>query len=68
MKSKSAKIPVWTVKDLEIDPNRVGLAGSYTKVVKIFTPQRNHKAEMLQGELEAKVNCLIAKLKDSRLI
>jgi electron transfer flavoprotein beta subunit len=63
MKSKSAKIPVWSVKDIEVDPDRVGLAGSFTRVVKIFTPQRNHKAEMLKGELETQVTCLLGKLK-----
>ncbi len=68
MKSKSAKIPVWTVSDLGVDPNKVGLAGSFTKVVKIFTPQRNHQAEMLQGELEDRVTCLLGKLKESHLI
>ena len=68
MKSKSAKIPVWTAKDMGVDLNKVGLAGSFTKVVKIFTPQRNHKAEILQGEMESQVTCLIEKLKESRLI
>ena len=68
MKSKSAKIPIWTVQDLGIDPNKVGLAGSYTKVVKIFTPRREKKAEMLSGEIEAQVSCLIGKLKENRLI
>jgi electron transfer flavoprotein beta subunit len=68
MKSKSAKIPVWTAQDAGLDPAKVGLAGSFTKVVKIFTPQRNHQAEMLKGELEEQVTCLIGKLKDSRLL
>ena len=68
MKSKSAKIPVWTLQDLGIDPNKVGLAGSYTKVVKIFSPHREKKAEMLPGEIEAQVSCLIGKLKENRLI
>ncbi len=68
MKSKSAKIPVWTVKDLELDPNKVGLNGSFTRVVKIFTPVREKKAEMISGEPPAQVSCLITKLKGSRLI
>lgn len=68
MKSKSASIPTWTVKDLGLDPNNVGLAGSYTRVVKIFTPRREKKAEMLPGEVEAQVSCLIGKLKENRLI
>ncbi len=68
MKSKSAKIPVWTAQEIGLEPQKVGLAGSFTQVVKIFTPQRNHKAEMLQGELESQVACLMEKLKDARLI
>jgi electron transfer flavoprotein beta subunit len=68
MKSKSAKIPTWTNQDLDIDPNKVGLAGSYTKVIKIFAPRREKKAEMLQGEIEDQVTCLIGKLKDSKLV
>jgi electron transfer flavoprotein beta subunit len=68
MKSKSAVIPTWTLKDLGLDPEKVGLAGSFTKVVKIFTPRREKKAAMLTGEVEAQVSCLIGKLKESRLI
>jgi electron transfer flavoprotein beta subunit len=68
MKSKSAKIPTWTLQDLGADPGKVGLPGSFTKVVKIFTPQRNHKAEMLEGEMEKQVACLIGKLKEGRFI
>lgn len=68
MKSKSAKIPVWTLADLDIEPSKVGLSGSFTRVVRIFSPQRNHQAEMLQGEAEAQVDRLIMKLKEARLI
>jgi electron transfer flavoprotein beta subunit len=67
-KSRSAKIPTWTLQDLGLDPGKVGLAGSYTRVVKIFTPRREKKAEMLQGELETKVAGLINKLQENGLI
>jgi electron transfer flavoprotein beta subunit len=68
MKSRSAKIPVWTVQDLGLDPGKVGLNGSYTRVIKIFTPRREKKAEILQGEPVFQVTCLIDKLKDNKLI
>jgi electron transfer flavoprotein beta subunit len=68
MKSKSAKIPVWTVGDLGIDPGKVGLNGSFTRVVKIFTPKREKKGEMVGGEPEAQVTCLISKLRENRII
>jgi electron transfer flavoprotein beta subunit len=68
MKSKSIKIPTWTAQDLGVDPGKVGLSGSFTKVIKIFTPKRETKAEIIKGEPEAQVTCLMAKLKESRFI
>jgi electron transfer flavoprotein beta subunit len=68
LKSKSLKIPTWTVQDLGIGTDKVGLAGSHTKVIKIFTPKREKRAEVLQGEPEAQVNALISKLKDAKFI
>jgi electron transfer flavoprotein beta subunit len=68
MKSKSIKIPTWTIKDLGIGADKVGLAGSHTKVIRIFTPKREKKAEVIQGEPEAQAACLIAKLKEARFI
>ncbi len=67
MKSKSAKITVWTLADLGIDKTMVGLAGSSTKVVKVFTPVRTHKAEVLQGDPTAQVDALIERLKGAGL-
>jgi electron transfer flavoprotein beta subunit len=68
MKSKNVKIPIWTAEDLGSDSNKIGLAGSKTKVIKIFTPVRDKKAEILTGEPENQVACLAAKLKEARLI
>ena len=68
LKSKSFKIPTWTVKELGVDPNKVGLAGSSTKVIKIFTPIREKKAEVIQGEPEDQVDYLIGKLKTGGLV
>ncbi len=68
MKSRNIQIPVWKAGDLDLDPNKVGLNGSFTRVIKIFTPKREKKAEMLHGDLDAQVNCLVKKLKESRFI
>ena len=67
MKSKNAPIPVWNIEDLSVDEERVGLSGSFTRVIKIFFPQRIHRAEILQGELEDQVDCLLGKLKGAGL-
>jgi len=68
VKSKSAVIPVWTVPDLGVDQNKVGLAGSFTKVIKVFFPQRVCQGEIFQGELGNQVECLMGKLKDAGLV
>ena len=67
-KSKSAVIPVWTVQELGVDPGLVGLSGSFTRVVKTFSPQRTCQAEIFQGEPESQVDCLVGKLRSVGLI
>ena len=46
------EIPVWTVADLSgLDEGKLGLKGSPTQVVRIFSPpKREGKVELLQGE------------------
>lgn len=67
-RSKSASIPVWGVKELKIDLDKVGLAGSFTKVIRIFTPQRVCQGEIFQGDLGNQVDCLVSRLKDNGLV
>ncbi len=67
-RSKSAIIPVWTAQELGVDPGRVGLSGSFTRVIRVFFPQRTSQAEIFQGEMENQVECLVGKLKDDGLI
>jgi electron transfer flavoprotein beta subunit len=67
-RAKSAKIPVWGLAELGLEPGRVGLAGSATQVVKIFSPQRQKKARMLAGETAAQVEALLASLKEEGII
>jgi len=68
MRSKSAVIPTWGVKELGVEPNMVGLAGSSTQVIKIFFPQRVCQAEILSGDLATQVDKLIDKLRGASLI
>ncbi len=68
MKSKSAVIPAWTVKEVGVDQSKVGLAGSATRVIQVFFPQRVHRSEIFQGDLKSQAECLIGKLKDAGLV
>lgn len=50
MRAKSAKITVWTQKELNLDPQGIGLCGSPTQVVKIFTPPQRAGGQVIAGE------------------
>lgn len=50
MKAKSAKIVQWTAVDINADPKNIGLDGSPTRVVKIFTPAPRKGGEILKGD------------------
>jgi len=50
MRAKSAKIIIWGQKDLGLDPQNIGLCGSPTQVVKIFTPAPRVGGQILKGE------------------
>lgn len=67
-KAKSTTIPIWTTESLGLDKNTVGLAGSATRVVKIFSPERAHRSEMLTGDTAAQTDALVAKLKEAKCI
>ncbi|MDD4908379.1 MAG: electron transfer flavoprotein subunit beta/FixA family protein [Candidatus Omnitrophota bacterium] len=50
MRSKQAQIIHWSAKDLGLDPDKIGLTGSPTQVVRIFTPPPRAGGQILQGE------------------
>lgn len=50
MRAKSAKIIKWTADDIGADSKNIGLDGSPTRVVKIFTPSPRKGGEMLKGD------------------
>jgi len=49
MKAKKAEVIKWAAKDINCDAKCIGLEGSPTKVVKIFTPPPRKGGEILQG-------------------
>ena len=64
MKAKSAKITLLTQKELGLDAQSIGLCGSPTQVLKIFTPPQRTGGQMLTGEIPDIVNKLVQELKD----
>jgi len=67
-RSKSAKVPIWGAHALGIDPEAVGLPGSPTRVLRVFTPKRVIEGEMLAGTAEAQVDALIERLAGAGLV
>ncbi|MCX5697824.1 MAG: electron transfer flavoprotein subunit beta/FixA family protein [Candidatus Omnitrophica bacterium] len=64
MRAKSAKITTWTQKELGLDPQSIGLCGSPTQVVKIFTPPQRTGGQILKGEVPEVVDKLVELLKN----
>jgi electron transfer flavoprotein beta subunit len=64
MRAKSAQIPVWTNKELGIEPTQLGLTGSPTQVMKIFTPPHKEGGKIFTGEPEIIVSELVKEIKD----
>jgi len=63
MRAKKAEITTWTSEDIGADPERLGLPGSPTQVIKIFTPPLREGGQILEGEPEEVVEKLANILK-----
>ena len=62
MNSKKAQITVWKASDIGADPQKCGLNGSPTKVIRIFTHAARSDGEILVGEPEETTAKLVDKL------
>jgi len=63
MAARKAEIPTWSAADIGAEPEKTGLEGSPTKVVKIFTPPRRQGGEVLMGEPHEIVEKLVGLVK-----
>ena len=63
IKAKSAVIQVWKAADIGAEENRIGLKGSPTWVLKIFTPPPKPKGKIFEGEGQHVVDQLVDSLK-----
>jgi len=52
MNAKKARIPVWKAADIEAPEEKLGLQGSPTQVVKVFSPPHREGGEKWTGEPE----------------
>ncbi|MCD4797226.1 MAG: electron transfer flavoprotein subunit beta/FixA family protein [Candidatus Cloacimonetes bacterium] len=62
--AKKTEMKTWTASDLELDENIVGLNGSPTQVIKIFSPDLKKNGEKYELPSEELVEILSNKLKE----
>jgi len=68
LRAKGAEIPIWGVDELGVKKEDVGLDGSPTKVLRIFTPPAREKGEIWEGDPDEAADRLFNKLRDSHLL
>lgn len=61
MKANRKEIPIWTVNDVEVNHDALGLKGSPTQVRRIFTPERRVQGEMMQADTAKEAAALLVK-------
>jgi electron transfer flavoprotein beta subunit len=62
MRAKKAEITVLNAAEIEADPAQLGLKGSTTQVVRVFSPELKGERAMLSGSPDEQVAQLYAKL------
>jgi electron transfer flavoprotein beta subunit len=62
------KIVRWSASDLGLDPGSVGLAGSPTRMLNVFTPASGRKGEIFLGSANEAVEQLVERLKKDQSI
>jgi len=69
MKAKKAEITIWKASDVDGDPEKLGLNGSPTSVMKVFSPPRRSGGEVVTGETpQEQAKNLVQKLKEAQVI
>ncbi len=67
IRSGKKQITTWCAEDLDADEDKIGLAGSPTRVIRMFSPERTSHVEMLTGENEEVARQLVAKLREHKI-
>ncbi|MHB1456077.1 MAG: electron transfer flavoprotein subunit beta/FixA family protein [Armatimonadota bacterium] len=68
MNAKKAAITVWTAADIDAPKEKLGLLGSPTQVVKVFSPPHREGGEKWTGEPDELAEKLTGLLKDLEIV
>ncbi len=65
MKAKKLEIKTLSAADIDADPGQIGLPGSPTQVVRVFSPQARGERTIFQGSVDEQVEQLARELEKS---
>ncbi len=69
MRAKKVEIPIITGSDIDVDPSKIGLLGSPTRVVNVYYPKMTRKGKIIKPkDIEKGVDELIQFLKEKNII
>ncbi len=68
MQAKKAHIPIWVAKDISAIPEKIGLTGSATRVIKIFSPPLREKRGIISGTVEEQAKKLLSHLQTQGIL
>jgi electron transfer flavoprotein alpha/beta subunit len=68
MRAKKTEVKILKASDINADEKNLGLNGSPTQVVKIFTPPPKGSGEIMQGEPVEIVANVLSKIKERKII
>ncbi len=68
MRAQATEITTWSAVDLGLAPDSVGLRGSPTQMLNVFTPPVGRKGEVLQGTPNEVAAALLKKLHAERIL
>ncbi|MBD3319586.1 MAG: electron transfer flavoprotein subunit beta [Chitinivibrionales bacterium] len=68
MRAKKAHIPVLTAEQIKAEPEKVGLKGSPTQVLRSFVPERKKSGEKISGEISELVEKMKSTIMDLGIV
>ncbi len=68
MNAKKAQIPVWTAADVGAPADKIGLQGSPTQVIKVFSPPHREGGEKWTAEPDELADRLVGVLRELEIV
>lgn len=66
--AKNAEIKILNAQNIDLDPERIGQAGSHTIVKEVFAPKREEVGNIIEGTFDEKIDKFISLLEDRRVL